>query len=332
MNELLRYMIEEMGVYRKITKMISDKDLQPGNGHYDVAKFLKSAHENRNALELDYPICVPSCNNRQPSCLQQFQYITSPIYLFIYERQKHLYEYITQKNVTKVLVPDEYLTIQKMRRYMQEYMGDQIYWMLDDDIYLAHMLRGRVHLWWYQGLYILGKICEERKLMDKFCVASCQGNTAEAFYKGTERIGQILDCNAAQMYLLNGKLMRENELYFTGDPCVNEDIELNVNMRLKNLHVLVLAGVSMSYSNECGSKISTASTPAKVKQYTINNYRKFGEWVKIKYTSDGGDAPVCVPRRKPVVKDPIIERFLKYQDFNGLRKYIKQQNKKKNAR
>ena len=97
------------------------------------------------AVTLKYPLFVPSCHNRKPSILENLaQFGDTKVYACIYEHEVDMYTWLDDiKNVTKVIVPKEYLTIQKMRLFIQNYTdqnGIQKYWVTDDDLVDIWML------------------------------------------------------------------------------------------------------------------------------------------------------------------------------------------------
>lgn len=323
MTENMRWVIKNFRVSKSFGDTVKDEWLEDGRELGELINKLKLCHK-KDKLELAYPIAVPSCNDRRPSVIKDFKHITSPIYLFIYEKQKELYDYVNQENVTKVIVPNEYITIQRMRLYMQKYMDDKTYWMIDDDLHYSLFLRDRIETPWYEGLWVMGEIVKERNLMSNWAVACMQHAPESYWYDGVskKKLGERFGSFPAQVYLLNGKEMIEHEIYFGGDPTVNEDVEMGVLLRKRKMPPLVLLGVSFKFYSTSGGKQSIASTPQKVKQYFINNYEKFGEYLNLRYSKSGGVFLEFSLVNEPIEKDPKISAFLEIQDWYGLREYV----------
>lgn len=324
MNDNLRYIIKHHRVRESLNKALNDEYFNSRDVTEIISK-LKLA-ESSEKLEFSYPIIFPSCNNRKPSIIKDLKHISSPVYIFVYASQEKLYEYIKQENVTKVIVPDEFVTIQRMRKYMQEFMGDKIYWMLDDDIVEARILANKVSIKWYEGLYVLDKILAERGVMNSTCIGGPAIEMSNYFYAsgGETKIFKFTKCGyIVNVFIINGKLCKEKKILFKGDPNVSEDLEITIDARERSGKILQLMGVTFVCDIGCLNKAkkSIASTPVKVKKYTICNYKKFGQWIKFKFKKDQV-FPITVLRKTPKAKDPMIEHYLDIQDWMSLKSYI----------
>ena len=189
--------------------------------------FIELENEVKNHNKLKYPLCIPSCKNRKPSLLDRLELFgDSEIYVFNYENEVDLYKWLDKPNVHKVAVPLEYLSIQKMRQFIQNYMGDKIYWVSDDDIKFFYYPWKLKELDVFSGFKIM-EILIDKCFPTQFFSAISPTHLETGcrfFHKELFKYGY-----ASQVCLFNGKICNDIGLKYTGDKSLLEDMEFVIN-------------------------------------------------------------------------------------------------------
>lgn len=277
-------------------------------------------------VTLKYPLCVPSCHNRQPSILQHFdQFGDTKINVFIYEHETDLYTWLDDiPNVTKVVVPKDYLTIQKMRVFIQNYMGDQKYWVTDDDL---------VDIWLYgksekvsaaQGLRMLEVLTEGEEYS---AVGYGHVDMGCKFFTGV----LLRDTYASVTLLYNGKVMREHNLKYTGDSNVDESLEFIINSHIAGVPVKNAVWGLLHCYEPSGGKNSLASKPENHMHMQESLYIKFGESVRIQLEKRRGYTARVRYKRigKEITYNEELLALCKAGDHEGILKFLQSQKAEK---
>lgn len=233
--------------------------------------------------ENTYDVCIPSCHNRKPSLLEELDsFKGAHINVFIYDFEEELYDWLERPDVTKVIVPKEYLTIMKMRVFIQEYMGDKKYWVVDDDF--AYFLVGpnKIKINTAQGIRMMEIMLKEYEIEWDFVGANASQIGAK-FWDGVVLFGHGASYNCL---LYDGKKLREAGLKYQGDPDVSEDIEFLMNSikcGLQNTECKFLWGCA-----RIGGGNSTTSQRDMILSRAMKMYIKYGEFYRLRYSTNAG--------------------------------------------
>lgn len=267
------------------------------NTYQDI---IDAENEVKKYNKLKYPLCIPSCRNRQPSLLQDLdKFGDSEIYVFNYENEVDLYKWLDKPNVNKITVPLEYLSIQKMRQFIQNYMGDKIYWVSDDDIKFFYYPWKLKELDVFSGFKIM-EILIDKYFPTQFFSAISPTHLETGcrfFHKELFKYGY-----ASQVCLFNGKICNDIGLKYTGDKSLLEDMEFVINSWKCGIPVQTTRAFLLKEYFKSGDKNSIASSKEKMLAYTEGTKEKLSEYVKVTFTKHG-KVPTVTPKYKKLLKD-----------------------------
>ena len=247
--------------------------------------FIELENELKNHNKLKYPLCIPSCRNRKPSLLDKLELFgDSEIYVFNYENEIDLYKWLDKPNVHKVTVPLKYLSIQKMRQFIQNYMGDKIYWVSDDDIKFFYYPWKLKELDVFSGFKILETLIDkEFPTHDFSAISPTHLESACRFFHGDLfKYGY-----ASQVCLFNGKICNDIGLKYTGDKSLSEDIEFVINSWKCGIPVQTTRAFLLKEHFKSGDKNSIASSKEKMLAYIEGTKEKLSDYVKVTFTKHG---------------------------------------------
>lgn len=250
-------------------------------------------HNNNEEYTLEYPLCIPTMNNRKPSVLDNLdQFGQTNIHLFIYDWQKELYEWLSRTNITKHYVPKEYLTAQKMRLYMQEFMGEQIYWQLDDDAKGIKMYNEKKPVTLALAMRMAEKIAKEK--FDNEEAGSFAIPTSEITCKWWN--GDLMNVGmTGGIMLTNGKLLAKRNIRYTGNIDIPEDVEFFMDASIAGIDFYLFRWCYIEWLIKYGGKGSVASDAMKRRTFNMSLYKKYGSIVKFKRFKNLDDL-WCCPR------------------------------------
>lgn len=169
-------------------------------------------------------VCIPSYKNRKNNLLYRLQDLGNrEIIAFIYEDDFYEsgYDQLDLSKCKVVMVPKEYHTIQKMRRFIQNYMGNQVYWTIDDDIIIEEKVLKDVEDCFDESIAILAPM-------------------NIIFWK--TRIPQKYPIQAI---LFNGTLLAKKKISYSGMP-IHEDIEICKKCDKKHLDYGIITNLFYS--------------------------------------------------------------------------------------
>lgn len=273
--------------------------------------------------ELKYPLCIMSCHNRKPSILDNLdQFGNSKINVFIYDFEKELYDWLDKPNVNKIIVPKSYLTCQKMRVFIQNYMGDNKYWVTDDDLKYIIMHNDKHIVSIGHGLRMLEEFSEGKGYAT---IGYGHVEMGVKFWGGD----LVSDTYASVTLLYDGKIINEHGLKYTGDSNVDESLEYIINSHLCGIPVKNCVWGCLVCYEPSGGKKSLASTPENHKHMQESLYIKYGDYVRISLEKRRGYTAHC--RYGSFGKDKHYDeellRLCQNGDHDGIIKYL---NDKKN--
>ena len=289
---------EKVKHYMKSVEKTEKVDYNKLQEQYNL--FIELENEVKNNNKLKYPLCIPSCRNRKPSLLDRLEVFgDSEIYVFNYENEIDLYKWLDKPNVHKVTVPLEYLSIQKMRQFIQNYMGDKIYWAIDDDYNAMFFPWKLKKLNEFEGLHMLELLIDkEFPTHDFSAISPTHLESACRFFHGELfKYGY-----ASQVCLFNGKICNDIGLKYTGDKSLLEDIEFVINSWKCGIPVQTTRAFLLKEHFKSGDKNSIASAKEKMLAYTEGIKEKLSEYVKVTFTKYG-KVPTVTPKYKKLLKD-----------------------------
>lgn len=153
---------------------------------------------------MELEICIPTYKNRKNN-------LTTRLSPFSKDRKIHIFSYEDddsyEDKTNFVIVPKEYHTVQKMRKFIQEYMGDKLYWVIDDDVIVDE-----------ESLLVA------EQLINDFAIVGLQNE----YYI------------PVQCVLFNGKILNDKNIKYTGDSSVHEDIEILYNASKAGLEIAMV--------------------------------------------------------------------------------------------
>lgn len=282
---------------------------------------LEAECKNENGIyNLNYPVCITSVHNRKPTILDNLeQFGNTKINVFVYDFERDMYTWLENKdNVNIVYVPEEYLRVQRMRLFIQNYMGDQKYWTCDDDV-IGIMMPNDKH---FVGIAHAMTMIERATEGKNFPVVSFgHVELGCKYWNG----GIFVETYGSVCMLNDGKLINEVGLKYTGDVNVNEDIEFVINSHLKGIPVKVCAWACLKCYEPSGGKRSQASTPEQHTHYQESLYIKYGDWVRIRLeTRRGYTASLRYSKfNDPKTYDEELLSLCKAGDKEGIISYLK---------
>lgn len=249
------------------------------NIDYLIKNFIDTINESET---LAYPLFIPSCHNRKPSLLDNLnQFLDTKIYVFIYEHEVEMYEWL--QGVTKVIVPKSYLTIQKMRVFMQNYAfenGIKKCWVSDDDMKQILLINKTIKTTLARGMRIIEKYSEGKN----WPMTSPYFNEIGAkFWDGVLENPGV--CGGISLF--DWEILKQHDIKYTGDVNMGEDIELLISCFKAGLNPMVVRWMLYVCYGTCATKNSIASKDDLPWIYCMNLYKKFGDFLRIKLNKDG---------------------------------------------
>lgn len=300
--------------------------------NYKLVEDLYKEIEECKTVALDNVVCILTCQNRKPSLLDTLSEITSDVYVYIYESEEHLYEWLEQENVTKVCVPDAYRSCQKMRHFIGEHMSecpDKMYWELDDDLLCGYVSCKTKKTSVWKTLKVTEGIIKHCNAYDYEVLQVNMCDISAKFWNGKYL---IRGCEFPHQCMLINKERLENlNIRFTGDATVHEDVELAIEVYKKGGKLGAVEGVLVTPLND--PKKSIASNDEHLKDLVFDGYQKFGEWCKLVPKKNREVLQVHVNRpncknEKKLKYDKELLRLCKKRDFKKVYEHVvKRKNK-----
>lgn len=299
------------------------------NIRYLKENFIDVTNESET---LAYPLFIPSCHNRKPSLLDNLdQFLDTQIFVFIYEHEVDMYEWLDKPNVKKVVVPKSYITIQKMRVFMQQYAidnGISKCWVSDDDISHIMLINKTIKTTLARGMRVLEKYSEDRN----WPMTSFYFNEMGAkFWDGTLEVPGV----CGNLVLFDWDLLED--IKYTGDVTVGEDIEFLIECFKAGLSPMVVRwGLHVPYSVP-GAKNSIASKEDLPWVYCMNLYKKYGDYLRIKLSKNTQKVSYY-PNIKNITKnsrpswDNSLLEICKQNDVEKFKEYLREAYKKKDEK
>lgn len=292
-------------------------------------EILNYLRQTQDVNTLEYPVCIPTVHNREKSVLKLLDnFGNTKIYLFIIPSEVNLYSYINKQNIIKVILPEEYVgSIQKARKYIQEYMNQQnvdFYHCIDDDVVGFMLINKKIDCSVSQGLKVLELFS---KTIEFSSLSYCFNDISCKFWNG-EKYGEVL---TAVQYLFNNKKLKQLNLRFTGSLNLNEDLEFTMNSLLyTDLPTKVLRWGLIKQAYAAGGKNSIASLNNLHLLYQTNNYLKFGNYLKFHKDIRGFRTNINYSKIKKDKKnnnikieyDENLYNICINKDYEGLIKYV----------
>lgn len=212
----------------------------------DAFEFIRQYDLNKENMKVNIPICIPSYKNRKGNIIQKLDVLKDmPIYLFLYEDDYEVSGYSNLNledkpnvhiiklkvgptlDISKNQVPWKSLRVK--RAFIQRYMEDKadMYFMSDDDVLDSGKLvnadpedqRTTKTISLYQMLAIWE---DYHKKHTDWSMSTCTSNIAVAHCKEEKMFSN--NATVIQIFLMNGKLLKENNLYFEATDNWCEDI------------------------------------------------------------------------------------------------------------
>lgn len=234
---------------------------------------------------LDNDVCIITYKNRKPSVLDDLScFADTQINVFIYDFEKELYEWLKGDNINKVYVPASYDNVNKKRLFVQEYMKDKKFWLLDDDL-KSGIIAGKQRETSTTRVKIeisLAKLCKIVELMTqnrRFGIAGYKyAEIAVAFCNYKKLINDnVVD----QCVLFDGGELEKCGIKYSGDKNINETLDVEIQIVRNNLDMLCLTFGSVTEFHRGGSKGTTVSTPVSHIRMKLGNYIKWGEMISL---------------------------------------------------
>lgn len=299
---------------------MKQKEKEDKNFNKKFISELEVTTKTKNDIyDLKYPICIITYGNRKPSILDNLeQFGKTAIKVFIYDFQKEMYNWLSGDNIEKIYVDSQYLTVQKMRVFVQNYMGEKKYWVCDDDVCGVLLYPKKHEIKLAHGLKMLENATEGRNFS---ALGFCSTEMATYFWDGSH----IFSGGFPRICVLyDGKVCLENGLVYTGDSGINEDLEFVINSHLLAIPVEKCDwGYLKTYCADFNKSI--ASTKSKHLSYQMNAYIKYGSWVRIaKSASQILSTKIRYGQigKEKVYDDKLLE-MCKNSDFEQIIDYIK---------
>lgn len=228
-----------------------------------------------------FKIAIPSYKHRKSTLIDRLEDAglnPKDVCIFIYESDKENYNLDDYKESTVYLVPEEYKSGQKMRQYIQNTMGNQIYWCIDDDIgnkgtkYVEGVKRNQVEA-------SLGEILTigESYIPNEpwGCLSPTLSETVIYFAEPNKPVSGNGTCCAC--ILINNPALLSKNVRYTGDKNVTEDLEFSLNCYLAGLPQHIIKHLKIKDIEKMGN-----SGWYNYADLQMNNYVKFGNYIKIK--------------------------------------------------
>lgn len=254
--------------------------------------FIRNYDLNKDNLQCKIPICIPSYKNRKNNVIRNLQIFKDmPIYLFLYEDdyEKSGYDKLGLENMSNVhiikLKVGDTLDISKnqvpwkslrcKRAFIQRYMEDKadMYFMSDDDV----LNEGKIvnadpedaRTTKSISLYQLLAIWADYHSQHNWSMSTCTSNIAVAHCKENKMWSN--NATVIQIFLMNGKLLKENNLYFEATDEWCEDVAFSFRCIWKGLDPKKINWLAYFVGNQDGNN-SLVSSLNKHKISTIGTY------------------------------------------------------------
>lgn len=301
-----------------------EKDLMFKKNKQYLIDLENSLLSQNGIYELKYPLCIISCHNRKPSILDNLaQFGNTPINVFIYDFEEELYKWLDMPNVTKVIVPKDYLSCQKMRVFVQNYMGDQKYWVTDDDLKYVVMHNDKHRIEIGHALRMIEEYSEGKNY------ATIGYGHVEL---GVKFWGGDLDSDtyASVTLLYDGKIINEHGLKYTGDENVDESLEYIINSHICGIPVKNCVWGCLVCYEPSGGKHSLASKPEHHLHMQESLYIKYGDYVRIGLENRRGYTAHCRygSFKKEKTYNEELLALCKAGDHDGVLAYLKKNKEK----
>lgn len=277
-----------------------------------------------------FKIAIPSYKHRKTTLidrLNEAEIDPKDVCIFIYESDKENYNLEDYKDSTVYLVPEDYKSGQRMRMFIQQTMGNQIYWCIDDDIgnkgtkYVAGEKRNQVEV----SLGELLKIGESYipKNEKWGCLAPTLSETVIYFSEPNKPVSGNGTCCAC-ILINNPDLLSQNVLY-TGDKNVTEDLEFSLNCSLAGYPQHIIKHLKIKDIEKMGN-----SGWYNYADLQMNNYVKFGNYIKIKPNKETKlNCVIDWHHKGPQVWNEEIKEACESKDIDAVLKAIENSNIKK---
>lgn len=233
-----------------------------------------------------YPICVMSYKDRRPSVLQDLrQFIGSRILVFVNHSQLGMYEYLKEDETHPEVidVPDEEGSSPgKRSRFIQQYMGENKYWLVHDDIggIKRKDSNGKnVHHTLSKGIRMIEAL--EHLIPEYGMMSYTPSNLAHAF-KGTRDLRERFAYFCA---LINGATLYKYDISFSGDIGIREDDEINIQLFEKGIPPVTVCSAYYEFLHAFEGKTSSTDNEGN-HRYIMRSYIKFGDHYVIKMNKD----------------------------------------------
>lgn len=281
---------------------------------------LENSTKSENGIyKLRYPLCIMTCHNRKPSILDNLdQFGDSQINVFIYDFENEMYSWLDRKNVNKIYVPKEYLSCQKMRVFIQGYMGDKKYWVTDDDLKCVMMHNDKHKI----------DIGHALRMLEEFSEGKGYGTIGYGhvelgvkFWNGD----LVSDTYASVTLLYDGKIINEHGLKYTGDENVDESLEYVINSHICGIPVKNCVWGCLVCYEPSGGKHSLASKPEHHLHMQECLYIKYGDYVRIGLENRRGYTAHCRygSFNKEKTYNEELLKLCKAGDHEGVLNYLK---------
>lgn len=260
---------------------------------------------------LKYPICFPVYKHRKTTILDRLKDLKGlpeNVYCFMYDFDKENYcldDYKDIKNLTIVPVSDEYKTSMKMRMFIQNYMGDRKFWMFDDDVSSIQWAWKEENKGHIEKIGMPEAFSTIEEVSDKENFAILGPTLSQVnFYWSSSREDFTINGFPCIACLIDGKLLSEKGVHYTGDTEVNEDYEIWVNSRRAGLKCGVATGINLRLDEKVNGKDSWVDNERNFKIH-LHNYLKFGNDFKLFWNEKTDDICASRPRGKWTLKERV---------------------------
>lgn len=307
----------------KRSKMTKEERENFHTTNFNYLKELESKfYREDECYNLDYELCIITCHNRKPSFLDNISQFSSQVNVFIYDFEKELYDWLEEgPTLKKVIVPDEYLSVAKMRKFVQQYMGRKKYWVADDDCKNFAFANDKHKLSMGLGLKMTEEVIHNKVKDDYIIIGFSCAEPCTKWWGGEFARAGSPYC----LILFDGAKAIDNNVYYSGDSGVNEDIEINLLCTLAGFPSLSMAFLFPQPYFAIGDfKHSIASSREKNLDMQANNYIKFGKYLSIRKAH--AHYPVKLYFHPDYVNNPfeVDNTFLelcKKRDYEGMIEY-----------
>lgn len=254
--------------------------------------FIKIYDQNKTNMKVNIPICIPSYKNRKNNIIQKLSVLKDmEVYLFLYEDDYVISGYDKLKleekpnvhiillkvtgelNIEKQSVP--WKSLRCKRAFIQRYMENvsDYYFMSDDDI----LPEGKMVNTDCEDqrttktipIYEMLAIWENYHKQHNWSMSTLTSNIAVAHCKENKMWSN--NATVIQIFLMNGKLLKENNLYFEATDKWCEDVAFSFRCIWKGIDPKKINWLAYFVGNQDGNN-SLVSSLNKHKISTIGTY------------------------------------------------------------